>query len=670
MGGDFRPPINTEAFLQHALQSWNEIDFGVPSVYMPRLLDPFMSLSTAFQTVGADVGTSEILTIYVIYVLAAMLMYFYVKHLLNGDVVAAFVAALFFITNINLITDREVTAINFIDVALTILPCLLAFTLGIKRKSMGFMLASGFLFILTYAFFPNSRASIICLISLGITLLYLALSKGWKSTFKLEVIRKYARFILGFGVAAVVASIGIIALVLSNFGIFAATYSQTPVSSSALSYLTFIKPVDTVRLIAQWGFYSGEFAKPYVPYAAMYLYNPLVIALSYIPPALAFVAAVISKNRKATAFFIAISLISLVLANGVASTVVDSIPLMKAFRVTTNWIYFAVFAFSILIGLTISALYRKAKGNGLKMLTLVLTAAVFFASTYPMVTGDVARNWLNPESKGVQIPRYFGEVENAISARFWTLILPQRNPYPVYNTTQGPFDGGNPYPLIFSKPFLTGVGTEYVQSSSSGVLNNVYSLVANGTDSNATLEYLGSIGIRYFLVENGVFYGNLTSITDLNLLKDSARLKLIAKWDDASLFEIPNALEKLYVIGNAQFSWTEKSPTLYEATANSDAPFTLVFLESYDSSWIASENGKPLPETNHVVVKEFANAWNINSTGNMTIKLEYRTQNVAVLSVVVSIVLSICLVAFVCRKRIKHMLWGHPKGNAEAPVPQ
>ncbi len=668
MGGDFRPPINTTAFLQHALQSWNEIDYGVTSVYTPRLLDPFMSFSTAFQTVGADIGTSEMVTIYIIYVLAAMFMYFYVKHLLDGDVVAAFVASLFFITNISLITDREVTAINLMDVALTILPCLLAFTLGIKRKSMGFMLASGFLFVLTYAFFPNVRASIMCAISLGLTLFYMATVKGWKSTLNLAVIRRYSRLILGFVIAAAFASIGLIAFVLSNFNVFSATYSQTPTSPNDLNIFYFIKPLDTVRLIAQWGFYSGEFGKPYVPYAGVYLNNPLIITLSYIPPALAFAAAFISKNRKATTFFIAISLISLVLANGVASAALNNVPLMMAFRLTSNWIYFAVFAFSILIGLTISALYRKTERFGWKMLTLLLTATVFFASAYPLFTGDVARNWLNPENKGVQIPSYFSEVEKTISPRYWTLVLPLKNPYIVYNTTEGLFDGGNPYPLIFSKPILTGIGTEYVQSSSSALVNNVYSLVTNGTDGNATLEYLGSIGIKYLLVENGIFYGNLTSANNLSLLNEKTELQPIATWDEAALYENPYALEKLYVGGNAQFSWTEKSPTEYEATVNSDVPFTLVFLESYDSNWIASVNDKPIPESNHITMKGFANAWNINSTGNMTIKLEYRTQNLTVLSVAASIVLSACLVAVAYRKRIKQMFRGKPRDNAEVPV--
>ncbi len=636
---------------------------------MPRLLDPVMSLSTGFQTLGTDVGTSEILAIYFVYVLASLLMYVYVKNLFNGDVVAAFVAALFFITNINLITDGEVTAINGMDMALSILPCLVAFTLGVKKKSTGFMMASGFLFALTYAFFPNFRASIICLISMGITLLYLAVQKGLRTTFRWAVIRKYLKYMVLFLVAAAFASVWIVAFVAANFDVFAATYFQTPTAPDAFSYMYFIKAPDTVRLIAQWGFYSGELGKPYVPYASTYLTDPLVIAVSYIPPALAFAAAFLSKNRKAAVLFIGISLVSLALTNGVGAAVLGRIPFLIPFRVALNWIYFVVFAFSILIGLTISALHRRIKIQGLKILALILTVGVFFASTYPLFTGDVGRNWLSPEYKGVQIPPYFSEVQNIVSARYWTIILPARYTYVVYNTSRGFFDGGNPYPFMFSKSIITGLGTEYVQPPNADLLNNVYSLATNGTDSSATVEYLGSIGIKYLLVENNVIYGNYSSASDLKVL-NSGELKIVAEWDDATLYENPHALEKLYATDNAQLSWVEKSPVEYVATAKSDGPFMLVFLQNYDSNWVASVNDKPLPESNHIKVNGFANAWNISSVGDMSIKLRYETQNLTELSVAASVVLCACLIVFQYRKKIKQTFMRHQVEARENPVRQ
>ena len=49
MGGDLRPPVFPSAFLKGVLYTWNDIDWGVPSVYSPRILDPFSFFVTAFQ---------------------------------------------------------------------------------------------------------------------------------------------------------------------------------------------------------------------------------------------------------------------------------------------------------------------------------------------------------------------------------------------------------------------------------------------------------------------------------------------------------------------------------------------------------------------------------------------------------------------------------------------
>jgi hypothetical protein len=83
--GDLRPPANPNALMQHASSSWNLIDFGLPSVYAPRLLDPYMILTTTFEYTGAGLYTSEIAAVYIVYVLVSLLMYLYVRTLLNGD---------------------------------------------------------------------------------------------------------------------------------------------------------------------------------------------------------------------------------------------------------------------------------------------------------------------------------------------------------------------------------------------------------------------------------------------------------------------------------------------------------------------------------------------------------------------------------------------------------
>jgi len=40
VGGDFRPPLNQQAFNKRVIYAWDEIDFGMPSVYQARILTP------------------------------------------------------------------------------------------------------------------------------------------------------------------------------------------------------------------------------------------------------------------------------------------------------------------------------------------------------------------------------------------------------------------------------------------------------------------------------------------------------------------------------------------------------------------------------------------------------------------------------------------------------
>jgi hypothetical protein len=87
----------------------------------------------------------------------------------------------------------------------------------------------------------------------------------------------------------------------------------------------------------------------------------------------------------------------------------------------------------------------------------------------------------------------------------------------------------------------------------------------------------------------------------------------------------------------------------------SKGPFVLVFLESYDEHWKVSVNGNPVSETNHHDVNAFANGWLINSTGDLTISIQYETQNVFLISVVASLVLPALLLAFLSRKELRRI---------------
>ena len=531
-GGDFRPPVVPSVFLQNALYSWNEVDWGVPSVYSPRMLDPFFFLMTAFQAVGVNTFISEVIATYSIYVLVTILIYIYIKRLTNGDLLAAFIGALFFTSNIHLVVDREQTAIGFINMSLMILPSVAAFTEGLKRKSLGLMTLAGFFFILTYAAFPNYRAPVLTVITLLITIVALYINrkqtskpenasyrvhkfslnlgpkffkvsfnfglKFSKVPFNLDTIRRYAKLhaksLLVFILATLVASLWIIVLIWVNLNSLLSTLSLASNPSSAFAN----KGSDVVRLIAQWSIYSNYAGIPYVPYAAVYLQNPVMIGLSYVPTVLAFVAIFLSKSRKLAFFFGSLTILFLLLTMGSSGLFlqlyglfIEENPLMKAFRTSTNWIFLVILGFSVLIGLSVSGLCLRIRKNILKLPAIVLTLALFFSTTYPLITGEVTKNWLDPNTKGAYIPPYFKEAEKTMSNHYWTILLPLRNVYPIYNFTDaGVLASGNPYPIVFSKPFLSGSGTEYMRSTSLDLQNKVHGAIMRGP------SILGAISVE------------------------------------------------------------------------------------------------------------------------------------------------------------------------------
>jgi len=848
MGGDLRPPVFQNAFLKGVLYTWNEIDWGVPSVYSPRILDPFSFFVTVFQTAGVNTSASQLVATYLIYLLVSILVYIYVKRLTNGDIIAAFIAALFFTSNIHLVVDREQTAIGFIDMSLMILPCLVAFIEGLKKESYIIIAISGFLFTLTYGAFPNYRAPVLCSVGLIVTLFFMyinmglgvgyhknASSKFLDVSFDWGLARKYIKCLVVFLVAALLASIWAIVLVSANLNVLLTAYSHTTTTIS--SYGLFIEPHDVLRLIAKWSFYSGALGNYYTPYSVVYLGNPILIILSYIPPILAFAAVCVSRSRKLAIFFASVALVFLAFTAGFTPSfykfyvwLANNFPLMTAFREPTNWIFIVVLSFGILIGLVVSASYRRMRKGVLRLLVVGLIIALLFYISYPLFTGAVTENWLNTETKGSYLPPYFEEAENAIPDKYWTILLPQRATYVTYNFTNGGILAcGNPYPLIFSKPILSGSGTEYVQSENLDVLNKVYELTLtseyvdvapegrasassvekdglvptraidgdyntrwtsehgmpqwfeiewnttqplsrvkiffenayandytietwNGfiwttqtkvvnntilepeyvfpqvasatklridfkkalpfnltsmweletyTRNDVAPKFLGMLGIRDFFVEEDIISGNLSGVKDLKLLNESAEIALVDEWEGASLYENSYAVEKFYTADNVllfstldgmyqvindsawstlqhsafvsstsvanlssqigtlqapdSFSWEEVSPTSYIAKAKSNSEFLLVFLESYDTHWMAFVNGSPISESNHVEVNAFANGWLVNATGNLTITVEYETQSLLAASIVASTILPAVLVMFLVRKKIREI---------------
>ncbi|HEY4674615.1 MAG TPA: hypothetical protein VIH48_01020 [Candidatus Bathyarchaeia archaeon] len=713
VSGDFRPPLVQQAFVNRVIYAWNEIDFGMPSVYSPRILDPFYFFTTISQAVGVNLYFAQIIAVFLLYFFASILMYMYVKQLTNGDTFASFIAAVFLVANVHLISDREQTAVGFIDTALMILPSLVTFTAGMKTRSYKLIAASGILFILTYGIFPNYRVALLCGIALGLTTLYLFISDGLKVSyqkasskllsisFKIDLIPSYLKRLLAFVASWLLSSLWIISMLITNATYLFGAYEEM----AAPPFVLYIRPFDVPRLIAKWSFYESALGYPYVPYREAYISNPLIVILSYVPPIIAFASLLAFRSRKLTLYFGLLALVSLALTSGLNPflsqlyfALATQIPLMLAFREPTNWIFFVVLAYSVLIGVGLSAVYHIVKNKARQFVILGLTIALFVYTTYPLVTGDVTRNWLNPDIKGSYFPPSYAEVNNILGNQYWAIILPQKGTYVIYNFTEGrrPLGCGNPYPLIFSNPVISGSGTEYVQPENPELIDKLYKL--NYTQAEDT-KFLGICGIKYLIWEKNVQYGNYT----LNepKLNESASLNLVNKWDEIELYNNNYALQKIYAADNIlnyttlddiynntaaldwnilqssvfidtassnqiinkslatpkSFVWREFNPTIFEANVESNGPFFLVFLESYTDHWKLNVNGNQVSEANHLKANSFANCWLIENTGNLTLSLQYNIQSIFTESVAASIILPLILLAVLSRTAIRTTIY-------------
>ena len=167
-------------------------------------------------------------------------------------------------------------------------------------------------------------------------------------------------------------------------------------------------------------------------------------------------------------------------------------------------------------------------------LALILLAIV--AASYPLYNGDVTRNWLNPNEKGVPLPDYFFTTDSYRTETGYMLLLPERTTYVTYNfSTLVNF--GNPYPILFAKPYISGTGTEYVQSQNSTIIKEVYSLALD-KNTTSTLEFYGELGIRYLLLEKCMVLGNTTSLSNITVT-NNPHLIVVHEWKEATLYYNP-----------------------------------------------------------------------------------------------------------------------------------
>ena len=251
------------------------------------------------------------------------------------------------------------------------------------------------------------------------------------------------------------------------------------------------------------------------------------------------------------------------------------------------------------------------------------------------------------------------------------------------------------YEYIFPKPVnTTKVRLYFTKASRFGSISiwevEIYAR------TNAVPKFLGMLGIRYIILERNMIFGNTYSIDELKL-NGSRNFVLVKKWDEIILFNNTYAVQKIYVADNIlnyttlsdiyevtesfqwgilrhsafvnltllnkringmltlprNFVWREVSPTKYEIDVETEGPFVLILLESYDQHWKLFVNGKQISESDHIRVNAFANGWLIKETGKLKIIINYESQNLVTVSYIISFILPFFLLIFLSKRGLR-----------------
>jgi hypothetical protein len=264
---------------------------------------------------------------------------------------------------------------------------------------------------------------------------------------------------------------------------------------------------NTLRLMNSWSFYSG-----YVPYAESFTKNPMLIVLTFAWPIFAFLSLLsrdIVKNRKILAIYLA-TIFTILLALGseypfgeiytaFINAHVGSYYFLRPFYKTgAISSLILTLEYALLIGLFSSLVHSwlKRKCKGFRPLRREIAAAfgavlivtILASSSWPILTGDIMRNWYNPDQYGVRIPNSYWDaneyLEEKCDMNHRTLLLP---PTQVYVGTSWGYQGTSQfYSLMFNVPFVTGNEVPYGLTSNTSLVKQVYSFyytVSGATNS-------------------------------------------------------------------------------------------------------------------------------------------------------------------------------------------
>lgn len=371
----------------------------------------------------------------------------------------------------------------------------------------------------------------------------------------------------------------------------------------------------------------------------------------------------VRKNRYLVISICFICIVGIVLAQGTNPSsplsylykfLLENMPLFNAVRNSTKFNHLIIFAFSLLIPLTLNLVSKK------KYLYVILILLLFLYS-FPFFSGKLFNPYLKAVPKEIKTASLFINKHNITNAA--VLILPGPwlstykwlHPYisyPIFLATiDSPiiFRYGGSRPLnIYAKNFLEELYKKFfiIHNNLLSFIRAQYVLIDGTTDGffyknntlpidsvNFIIHYLNRQNklSKCFKDGNIIIYKNTQKIYPVFFVSDNI------SFNRDFLFLFPwNAQQKIEKV--SLLNYKKINPTLWKVKVNAKRPFMLSFAEAYDPLWEARiyKNGKKIETVKSIPLYSVINGFWIDQTGDLEIVIRYKPQDWFEIGLVIS----------------------------------
>jgi hypothetical protein len=419
---------------------------------------------------------------------------------------------------------------------------------------------------------------------------------------------------------------------------------------------------------------------PYVTSSDYFLHNGLAIASSLALPFFA-VTAILWRPGRWELWLGAVLVTFAFLAKGSKppfgewfSWAFLEIPGFVMFRSVTKKMSAPVaFAIASLVGLFAAEAAQRLEGilggpRRASMAVGTLVSLIIVVLMWPLVSGQVVepRRGPLPAARARLPPSYYDEAARWLAAAPQGRVLLLPSQYLLYAAYTWGLAGSDFLPLFFDRSLIYRQ-EEYGSPLSFQSVKALYTALADGQPE--ALTRLREANVRYILVRGDLSLQPYDLSPDYVSASTSQALavpgvRLAQQFGPLMFYEVPDPYP--LILGESrgdddpyvELAWRELSPTHYVVqVAAGQSVKRILFLTSYHSGWSATVVGGTTL-TDHTVAFGYANAWEVNTTGPMTIDLQYHGQRLFLLGSTLSLATLglgtlLLTVAAVRRKRIQ-----------------